>query len=365
MKNSLKYAVLGSGHGGRAICGQIAAKDYPVVMYEPLEATADYLKIEVEKEMFLQGDITTGGKLSGATMDIGEAVADADIILIVVPSFAHKPIFEKLIPHLRDGLHVIIIPGNYGGLLLKKMMADSGVSKAITISETASLPYACRITSYNTVRIYKKKFSLKIASSPSRNNSEVIDIMNDLFKGYVDFISGENLLGIDLDNPNQTVHPLPVLLNYGDIEKNPETFRHYMDGITPLISEKMMQMDEERLAIGKAFSLELMSTMDQLKMYYGQNDAQNYYEYVNSPESPYTDVIGHNVRSRYITEDVPGLNVPALQLAKISGLETPIIELVVRLASELHGTDYLSEGTTLDKIGIVNKNMEEIVEFAS
>jgi len=365
MKKSLKYAVLGSGHGGRAICGQIAAKGYSVIMYEPLEKTENYLKIKVEKEMFLAGDITAGGKLSGATMDMKEAVMNTDIILIVVPSFAHKSIFEKLIPNLKDGHHVIIIPGNYGGLLLKKMMADTGVKKEITISETVSLPYACRISSYNTVNIYKKKFCLKLASSPGRNNAETINIMNDIFDKEVNFISGENLLEIDLDNPNQIVHPLPVLLNYGDIEKHPETFRHYMDGITPLISEKMMQMDEERLAIGKAFSLKLTSTMDQLKLYYGQNDTQTYYDYVNSPESPYRDVVGHNVRSRYITEDVPGLNVPALQLAQTGAVETPITELVVSFVSQLHDVDYFSTGTTLEKIGIADMTVEEIIKSAS
>jgi len=365
MKKKLKYAVLGSGHGGRAICGQIAEKGYSVVMYEPLEETKDYLKIKAEKEMFLDGDLTAGGKLAGATMDIEEAVKDTDVILVVVPSFAHQPIFEKLVPHLKDGQHVIIVPGNYGGLRLKKMMSDRGIKRNITISETVSLPYACRIFTYNTVRIYKKKSRLKIASSPSRNNPEALSIMNDIFGGYVNFIPGKNLLEVDLDNLNQTVHPLPVLLNYGDIEKNPETFRHYIDGITPLISEKMMHMDDERLAIGNAFSLELMSTLEQLKMYYGENDDKTYYEYVNSPESPYKDVIGHNVRSRYLTEDVPGLNVPAMQLAEKAAVETPTIELTVRLTSWLHSVDYVSTGTTLEKLGIANKTPEEIVSLTA
>ena len=365
MEKTLKCAVLGSGHGGRAVCGQIAEKKYPVVMYEPLEETEDYLRIRAEKEMFLDGDFRAGGKIAGATMDIEEAVKDADVILVVVPSFAHKPIFEKLVPNLKDGQHVIIVPGNYGGLRLKKMMADLRVKKEITISETVSLPYACRIFTYNTVRIYKKKSRLKIASSPSRNNLEALSIMNDIFAGYVNFIPGKNLLEVDLDNPNQTLHPLPVLLNYGGIEKNPETFRHYMDGITPLISEKMMQMDEERLAIGSAFSLELSSTIKQLKMYYGENDASTYYEYVNSPESPYKDVIGHNVRSRYLTEDVPGLNVTALQLAEKAAVETPIIELTVRLTSWLHGVDYVSTGTNLEKLGIADKTIEEIVALTA
>jgi len=365
MGSNLNFAVLGSGHGGRAICGQIAGKGYSVIMYEPLEETQDYLKIKAEKEMFLDGDLNVGGKIAGATMDIQKAVKDSDVILIVVPSFAHGPIFEKLIPHLNDGQHVIIIPGNYGGLLLKKMMSDRGYKQQITISETASLPYACRIMTHNTVMIYKKKFRLKIASSPSRNNPEAIGMMNDIFSNYVDFFPAKNLVEVDLDNPNQTIHPLPVLLNFGDIEKNPETFRHYIDGITPLISEKMMRMDEERLSVGNAFGLTLMSVMAQLKMYYGQNDAATYYEYVNSPESPYRDVVGHNVRSRYLTEDVPGLNVPALHLAKKVDLETPLIELTVRLASELHDVNYFSKGTTLEKLGIADKTPEEIVALTS
>jgi opine dehydrogenase len=365
MEKTLNFAVLGSGHGGRAVCGQIAEKGYSVVMYEPLEETEDYLKIKAEKEMFLDGDITAGGKLSGATMDIEEAVKDTDVILVIVPSFAHKPIFEKLVPHLKDGQHVIIIPGNYGGLRLKKMMSDRGIKQEITISETVSLPYACRIAAYNTVMIYKKKSRLKIASSPSRNNPQALGIMNDIFGGDVTFIPGENLLEVDLDNPNQTLHPLPVLLNYGDIEKNPETFRHYMDGITPLISEKMMHMDEERLAIGSAFSLALTSTMEQLKMYYGQNESKTYYDYVNSSESPYKDVVGHNVRSRYLTEDVPGLNVTALQLAEKAAVETPIIEMTVRLTSWLHDVDYVATGTTLEKLGIDDKTPEEIVALTS
>jgi opine dehydrogenase len=189
----------------------------------------------------------------------------------------------------------------------------------------------------------------------------VLDLMNDVFSGYIEFIAGSNLLAIDLDNVNYTLHPLPLLLNYGDIEKNPDTFRHYMDGVTPLISDQMMKMDEERLAIGNALGLDLMSTMDQLMMYYGRNESKTYYEYVNSDESPYKDIVGHNVRSRYITEDVPCLHVPAIELAHLANMEVPIAELCVRLSSQLHGVNYAAEGTTLEKLGLDGKSVEEIV----
>ena len=360
----LNFSVLGSGNGGRALCAFIAGRSHPVIMYEPLAETEDYKKIKSEKKMFLEGDVNIGGKLKDATVDIEMAVG-SDVIFVVVPSFAHRPIFEKLIPHLKDGQHVILIPGNYGGFLLKKMMSDIGIKKDISISETSSLPYACRITSYNKVMIYKKKFTMKIATSPAKKNAEVLEIVNNIFETYTSFIAGENLLEMDLDNINQSLHPLPVLLNYGTIEKNPETFRHYIDGTTPLISEKMMQMDEERLAIGRKLSLKLMPTIDQLKMYYGNNDSKTYHEYVNSPESPYKELIGDNVRSRYITEDVPYLLVPTVQLAKRAGINVPLCEMCINLSSLLHDTDYYSMGTTLEKLGLAAKHHEEIVAIAS
>ncbi len=365
MNNTLSFAVLGSGNGARAFCGQIANKGYKVIMYEPLEETQDYLKIRAEKEMFLEGDIVAGGQLEGATMDVEEAVRSAHVIIVVVPSFAHKPIFEKVIPNLKDGQHIILVPGNYGGLLMKKMMSESGTKKEITISETSSLPYACRISSYNKVMIYKKKYQMKIATCPAGSNEKVVNIMNDIFHDNTHFVSAGSLLEIDLDNVNQTLHPLPVLLNYGTIEKNPETFRHYMDGISPLISEKMMQMDEERLAIGRKISLDLMSTLDQLKMYYGDNDSKTYHEYVNSAESPYKEIVGHNVRSRYLTEDVPCLHVPAVQIGSLVGVDMPLSKICIELSSLLHEVDYFARGTTLEKLGVSGMSLKEIVKITS
>lgn len=361
MSRTLNFAVLGSGNGARAFCGQIGAKGFGVVMYEPLEATKDYFKLRKNKKLYLEGDIVAEGNIKGLTMDMKEAVKDAHVVLVVVPSFAHKPIFEKLIPELDTGQHIFIVPGNYGGLLLKKMISDNGIKTDITISEMSTLPYACRISSYDTVKIYKRKSSIKIASSPAIKNEEAIRIMYSIFGNHVRFISGQNLLEIDLDNINQTLHPLPVLLNYGCIENNPKSFKHYMDGVTPLISKKMSEIDKERMAIGEAFSLNLISTLNQLKMYYGDNDSETYYEYVNSAESPYKDIVGHSVRSRYLTEDIPCLHVPASNLAKRVGVEAPLTELCIRLASELHGVDYTSKGYSLLNLGIEHKKPDEIV----
>jgi len=361
----MKFAVLGSGNGARAWCAQIASKKHEVVMWEPLEETEDFKKIREEKEMFLEGDMNLGGKLAGATMDIAEAMDGAEFLLVIVPSFAHEPIFRKMIPHLVDGQNVVVVPGNFAGFRLKKMMKEMGVEKDITISETASMPYACRIDTYNTVMIFKRKFEMKMGTSPQSKNSEMCRILNDIFEGYVKYLPAENLLEVDLENINYTLHPFPVLLNYGEIEKNGKTYRHYMDGITPIISGKMKKLDDERMAVGAKLGLKLQDCLSQLKMYYGQNDTDTIYDFVNSDQSPYKDLVGQSVTGRYLTEDVPGVIVPILLLAEKAGMELPVAKLAVELASFLHDVNYVEKGTTLETLGLADLTVEEIVKLVS
>ena len=59
MSGTPRFAVMGSGNGARAFCGQIAALGLPVRMFEPLEATADFLKLKEVPEILLEGDSET------------------------------------------------------------------------------------------------------------------------------------------------------------------------------------------------------------------------------------------------------------------------------------------------------------------
>lgn len=362
MEAKWRFAVLGSGNGGRAFCAQAAAAGYPVRLFEPLEETEDIKALKKNPVMGLEGDLSCSGTVDRITLDISEAMDGANVLLVVVPSFAHQPIFEKMIPHLEDGQHIVIFPGNFGGLRLKRMMANAGCKARISISETASLPYACRIKDAHTVHVYKLKKLMKVATSPCEKGTEAVAILKALFAEKMDFKPAKNLLEASLDNINFTLHPLPVLLNFGDIEKHSSTFRHYMDGITPLISDLQEKMDEERIALGRALGLTLVSTMQQLKEYYGANDTTTIYDYVNSPETPYADLVGQKVTSRYLTEDVPGLLVPALCLARKAGVSMPIVEATVKIASVVHGTDYLARGLTLETLDLDGFTAREIVE---
>ncbi len=330
-------------------------------MWEPLEGVEDYEKLRETKQIFFEGDINLCGKLQNVTMDIEKAVKDAFAIIVVVPAFAHPPIFEKLIPHLEDDQHIVVMPGNFAAYRLKKMMSEAGCKKRISVSTTETMPFACRIRTFDTVSILKRKYKIHLASSPSSSGDQVLETLNNAFGGNVNFLPAEHILIQDLSNANYIMHPYPLLLNYGEVEKHPETYRHYMDGITPLISEQMHYLDEERIEIGRKMGFSLKPVLDLLKLYYGENDSKTIYEYVNSPETPYADLIGQSVKSRYISEDVPGVVMPVACLARKAGAPSPRSDTIVDLAAQLHNIDYWHNGTTLESLGIENKSIDEIL----
>ena len=45
------------------------------------------------------------------TADPAECIPQTDIILLIVPAFAHEPILHQIAPHLKEGASVGAIPG--------------------------------------------------------------------------------------------------------------------------------------------------------------------------------------------------------------------------------------------------------------
>ena len=79
------------------------------------------------------------------TSDIKEAVKDAKLIIIAIPSVAHDIFFEKLVPVLEDGMVIHIIPDNYGSLKLRKKMRELNCTKRVIIGGWSSAPYGTRV----------------------------------------------------------------------------------------------------------------------------------------------------------------------------------------------------------------------------
>ena len=353
-----KYAVLGAGNGGQCISAYLTLKGYEVSLYDRYENVIDPIK---EKGSIELTGVSLNGiaNISTITTDIEEAVDGATAILVVVPSQAHAYMAEALAPLLVDGQIVLLCPGSTGGVLeFKKILRDKGCKADIKLGETSSLFYACR--SENLVaHIGGIKDNLTLSALPSDDADYIIEFLKDVYPGLVKV---DNVLSTSLSNLNAILHPIPVLLSTAWIEATGGDFRFYYDSITPTIGELIEKVDAERLALGKALGIELKSAMETLKGHYGASGS-NIYETVRTVEGYKTIKAPPSLQSRLLLEDVPMGLVPMTELAKLVGVDTPMMNMVIDLTSAVLNKDFRTEGRSLEKLGISGMDIQELKEY--
>jgi opine dehydrogenase len=114
------------------------------------------------------------------TTDVGEAIKGAGIIVIGTTVFGHRPMFERMIPHLEDGQVVMLFPDNFGTLLLHKMMREAGCDKKVIIGGWSSSTYGSRIDMAgklptNRVKVYYRAITLRGAAMPASDTEAFIE----------------------------------------------------------------------------------------------------------------------------------------------------------------------------------------------
>src|SRR4030042_4609403 len=94
-----KSTVIGAGHGGKAMATHLALMGFPVTLYN---RTFDHIEVikkrgGIELESTEEG-IHGFGRLEQVTSDMAEALLDAEMIMVVVPSSAHAAIAKVAAP---------------------------------------------------------------------------------------------------------------------------------------------------------------------------------------------------------------------------------------------------------------------------
>ena len=353
-----KVSVLGAGNGGQALSAHLAINGCEVNLFEHPDFKKNIEEISKKGSIELSGKLQGFGKISHVTTDIKEAIEGTSIIMIVAPSFAQKAFIELALPYLVNSQIIVLIPGNFGSFEIKKILKNNG--KDLTIAETNSLPYACRKIEEGKVNIWGVKSYISIASLPAADIKNVVKILSDFFPIPLNPV--KNSLEISFSNPNMIVHCPTMILNTGRIESTKGDFMFYCEGMTKSVCKIMEKMDNERIKIGEKLDLNLISTFEWLKQTY-HLEGKNLYEVISTspvygghgPDAPGT--LSH----RYITEDIPHLLVPVASFGKLLGIQAPIIECIIRLASAINGVDYLKTGRNLETLGLSGMSLEKIL----
>lgn len=351
------WAVIGGGNGGQSLSGHLSIMGFPVRLYDIFPETIQ--AINTQGGIEVDGVVEGFGKLEFATTDLKKALEGADIIMIVAPALAHRKIVQSCAPHLKDGQLLFIHPGATGGALeCYQVLAEEGCQANVTIAEANSLLYACRCSKPGHASIFGIKNTLLVAALPAIQTEHVVNMLTTAFP---QMRAAKNVLETSLENLNAMMHPAPTLLNTSLIESE-RSWLYYYDGITPSIGAYVEAMDQERLALGRAFGLELTPVLTWYKLMYNA-EAPTISDAVKKNVA-YAGVQGQkSLETRYVLEDIPMGLVPEVALGELVGGSVDHMKTIVRLGELLLQKDFSTTGRTLEHLGLAGMSAAEIVHF--
>src|ERR687891_2303005 len=139
-----RVTVLGGGNTAFSMAANLALAGFEVLLWEHPEFAQTIEPIRDSLTIHLDGAGSTGAaRLAAVTTDPAEALAWSETLVCSVPSYAHGPFLEQILPHLKPGHLLALLPGNLGALAVARALRAAGEDGGI-VAESDTAPYVCR-----------------------------------------------------------------------------------------------------------------------------------------------------------------------------------------------------------------------------
>ena len=353
----MKVAIIGAGNGGQTMAAHLSLLGHKVSLYD-----IDVPKIEklkslgyIELEGLLQGKV----KINCITTDLVEAVGGVDIIMVTTVANAHCAVAKSLAPLIKDGQIIVLNPGRTcGALVFKQSLNDAGCKARIYLGEAQTLVYACRVIENGHVNVIGIKDEVLLSGLPASDTNYILSKLNPIFPC---FMKADNVLSTSLENIGAMFHPCVLLFNAATIERN-DVFWFYRD-MTEQVAEFIEKFDAERLAVGEAYGIKLLSVREWIKFAYKDTEGDTLCERMRNNPAYHDIKSPSTIFTRQLTEDIPTGVLPILELGKAAGVDTPLLQSMVYLCEALLNMDIHTNGRTLKNLGLEGKTKDEILNY--
>ncbi len=360
MNNDTKYTIIGAGHGGKAMAADLAAKGFPVTLYNRTPERIQEIRWRGELDLEYETGVGRCCPLALVTSDIEEALYNADVIMVVVPASGHRSIAINCAPYLHDGQLLILNPGRTGGALeVRRILNQEGCTADVIVAEAGTFIFASRSTGPAQAQIFRRKNTVPLAALPAIYTGRVLETICD---AYPQFIPVPNVLHTSLDNMGAIFHPALTLLNAGWIERTQGNFQFYIEGVTRSTAHVLEVLDRERVTIAASLGVNARTALRWLKDAYSA-EGNTLYEAIQANPGYQGIQAPRNLRHRYIFEDVPFSLVPLALLGQQFGVNTWAVDAMIRLASVIHGTNYYQRGRTAQDMGLTGLRVDEVLHY--
>ncbi len=375
-------AVLGAGNVGQTMAADLTLKGYKVRLYELPEFAEKSLgevletsKIELGGEQINFKWFRNVGtaEIDVVTTNIAEALEGVELILMSIPAVGHEAFFEKMIPHLEDGMTISLFPDNYGSLMLRKMLEEKGEDVKIIVGGWITAPYGTRLIEPGRVDCMIRAYRLRGDTLPSSDWKKFYKKQKDLpILTTAKIEQADTVLGVGLENPNPIVHVPGSVLNVGAMEVSQREgvlgvkkgeWSLYKHGMSPAVVRVIEKYYEEVKEIAKAIGISLIEYSKE-QFYHKHTIMKESFIAPFYEASPIMGIKGPlSVEDRYFTEDIPVGAVTAWRLAKKFGVDVPTIESLIHLGSIICQRDFFKEGRKLEDYGIESMSKDELLNY--
>lgn len=353
----MKIAVIGAGNGGQSIAGYLALQGYETSLYD-----IDVQKMDILKQkggIELTGRIEGFGKIDCITTDIAEAVKGATIVMVTTVANAHRAVAKSMAPYVEEGMTIILNPGRTcGALVFNQTLQTQGCTKRYYLGEAQTLVYACRVIENGKVNIIGVKDEVFLSGLPASDTDYILSKINPM---YPCFVKADNVLRTSLENIGAMFHPCVCLFNAATIERQDE-FWFYRD-MTEQVARFIEKFDQERLAVGKAYGVDLLSVTEWIKFAYKDTEGDTLCERMKNNPAYHDIKAPGTIFTRQLTEDIPTGVLPIMELGKAAGVEVPLLTSMVNTIEALLDIDLHTNGRSLNNLGLEGKSKDEILNF--
>ncbi len=368
MNNPTNIAIFGGGNGAFAHAADLSIKGFNINLCEVPELSANlqgasaqggiYLKVTGNQEL-----VSGFAKIRKVTTDPQEALADADLVMIVVPAFAQRRFAEFCAPYLRSDQLVMLSPGNFGGCLeFWQVMNELGLKERPLLCETECMTYSGFKCSPTEVEVSGYKHGHTLAAFPGNRTQEALERLRRVFPS----IKGAGtILETGLRNTNSVLHPIITMLNTGWLESTGGKFLFYWQGITDGVGKVIDKVEEERMSISKALGLNLTPMLEVFREWYGHSGAagDTLPEILRTNPVYEIDWAPPSLRHRFIIEDIPYGMVPMEKMGQLAEVPTLLTTAFIELACVLIGEDLRKKARDLDTLGLAGLSIDELKQF--
>lgn len=352
----MNIAVLGAGGGGLSAVVELCRTGHDVVLWNRNPDRLAPHRADGVRYRGVWGEGTV--RPAGITADLARAIDGVDAVVACLPSVVHSALFADLAA-ARCAVPIILNPGHTGGALhLRQVFASQGTALPAVV-EFATLAYVARVAD-GVVNTTGRAHRVNAAALPG--GADALTLAGELFPGVTAL---PDVLASSLSNVNLVLHPPGATLAAAWVEATAGAFRFYVDAMTPGVARVLAALDEERLAVARAFGHTLPNLLAEMAEI-GTADpvaaaAGDIVGAVRGGVANSSIAAPDSFAHRYYQEDFAFGLMPFIALGELAGVAVPVADALLKLGSLLAGPEVMARGLSAQRLGIAGSSAAQLI----